>query len=294
MQIQPNPLPRICGCVVLYRPRAEDMKNVQSLCNNVEKLYVIDNTEKGFARIDPSEILNGMNRVELVRNHENLGIARALNQGAQRGLEEHFDFMLTMDQDTKVNDGYVEELFTVLNKNKIDLSKVGIVSSHLRVHSEGYNPDEGEFCDKLLVMTSGNLLNLAAFSKVGPFLNELFIDRVDCEYCLRLKSNGFRIIQVNTVSLDHSLGKITAHHFFNRSFYPTNHSALRRYYITRNTLYVVAKYRDQFPEYFRYERNIFRRELMMILLFEKGMFAKLKAIIKGYLDYKQHITGKHG
>jgi len=52
-------------------------------------------------------------------------------------------------------------------------------------------------------MTSGNLLNLHAVKQIGGFSEDLFIDRVDQEYCLRLRMNNFRVIQVNFVVFDH-------------------------------------------------------------------------------------------
>jgi GT2 family glycosyltransferase len=43
-------------------------------------------------------------------------------------------------------------------------------------------------------MSSGNLLNLAAFKQVGAYNESFFIDYVDHEYCLRLKKKRFSIL----------------------------------------------------------------------------------------------------
>jgi rhamnosyltransferase len=140
-------------------------------------------------------------------------------------------------------------------------------------------------------MTSGNLLNLHAVEQIGGFSEELFIDRVDQEYCLRLRMNNYRVIQVNSVVLDHPQGRMTKHFLFNRAYYTTNHSPIRRYYITRNTLYVIKKYGEIFPEYVKWEKDIFLSDLKNIILFEKDKINKLRMIVRGYCDYRQRVYG---
>jgi len=60
---------------------------------------------------------------------------------------------------------------------------------------------------------------------------------------------------------------MTKHFLFNRAYYTTNHSPDRRYYITRNTLYVIKKYGEIFPEYVKWEKDIFLSDLKNIILF---------------------------
>ena len=103
-------------------------------------------------------------------------------------------------------------------------------------------------------MTSGNLVNLDAFRQVGPFMDELFIDSVDHEYCIRLQINGYKVIQLNGVLLEHTLGERRKHLFIyplnffkkNKSIVSykivNNHNYIRKYYMVRNRLYVSRKY----------------------------------------------------
>ena len=53
-------------------------------------------------------------------------------------------------------------------------------------------------------MTSGSFLNLKVYKEAGPFVDKLFIDYVDFEYCLRLKKKGFKIYKLNNTYMQHN------------------------------------------------------------------------------------------
>ena len=57
----------------------------------------------------------------------------------------------------------------------------------------------------MTVMTSGNLLNIAAHKKVGGFDEKYFIDCVDWEYCLKLNTMNYQVLTLNDIELNHSL-----------------------------------------------------------------------------------------
>jgi rhamnosyltransferase len=143
-------------------------------------------------------------------------------------------------------------------------------------------------------MTSGNLLNLSAYQVVGPFLDELFIDFVDVEFCLRLRQKGFLVVQANRAILKHNLGNITNVKILFKQLRTSNHSPLRRYYITRNRFFVWNKYHefDVAKEAIAKDKVSFRGEIRNILLMEKYKIAKLAMIVKGYFDYKRNVFGK--
>jgi rhamnosyltransferase len=124
-------------------------------------------------------------------------------------------------------------------------------------------------------MTSGNLLRVSAAKTAGPFEEKLFIDSVDTEYCLRLRKNGFRIIRVNTAVLQHQLGKPGP-------FGVITHSAERRYYITRNMLYVMIKY---FPQLFFFGSKELIKSFLLILFVEDDKKGKLKSMFRGVRDW---------
>ena len=54
-------------------------------------------------------------KIEVIFNEENLGIATALNIGVKEGLRQGYNWILTMDQDSKCSKDIVEKMFEVYN-----------------------------------------------------------------------------------------------------------------------------------------------------------------------------------
>jgi rhamnosyltransferase len=177
-----------------------------------------------------------------------------------------------MDQDSRFVPGALERLAAFARGQK----DAGIVSPWHRLESKEPVPDK-PWEEIRTAMTSGNILNLDAFRAVGPFLDKLFIDYVDYEYCLRLRRAGFRNYRVNGAILEHSLGALTRQRFLAWTARPTHHSAERRYYTTRNRLFVMREY----PAYAPTEAWFWARELGKMALFEKDRFRKLRYMAKG-------------
>ena len=280
---------RIAALVILYNPDKNILDNINSFVNQVDKVFIVDN----------SELLNqvlvnnlaSIKNVEYIFNNSNIGVAAALNIGAQKAIDQGFDFLLTMDQDSKATNGMVEELLSINQSSK----NVGIVSAeHLDIDIQSQPKPENVYVkDVLSTITSGNILCLDAYKSVGGFLDKLFIDHVDHEYCLRLLKNNYKVIKTNRVLVFHKLGNSNRRKFFRWTFYPSNHSPLRLYYRTRNRLFVDKLYRKAFPEYVRRDKRNFIRELFEIIVFEKKILAKISMIIKGYIDYKKNLYGKY-
>jgi rhamnosyltransferase len=143
-----------------------------------------------------------------------------------------------------------------------------------------------------VVITSGNLLRLSAYNVAGPFRDDYFIDYVDHEYCLRLRSCGYKILQISNAFLEHQIGTITTHWYLYRTIQLGNHSPLRRYYSFRNRFYFNETYRRLFPKYFRWFWWETFRDVLWVLLYESDKIGKLKMMYRGYRDYCEGIYGK--
>ena len=149
------------------------------------------------------------------------------------------------------------------------------------------------FSEMKIAITSGSLMNLKVFYKIGPFIEDLFIDYVDFEYCLRLKKNKYQILQVKSAQIYHQLGELKLHKFFFKKIYVTNHSPTRYYYRTRNRLYVVRKYLNVFPSFVIRDFLIFFNELIKIIFYEKNKIKKMKMILFGIRDFMKNNYGKY-
>lgn len=279
---------RIAAVVIWYNPAKNILDNINSYINQVEKVIIIDNSEFSNEGLLTNASFKNF---EYIFNNSNLGVAAALNIGAQKAIELGFDYLLTMDQDSKADEAMVFKLLELMQSSE----RIGIVSAE-PYDKEIHNPIEPENLytkSVLFTITSGNLLNLNAYKIVGGFLDKLFIDHVDHEYCLRLNQKNFKVIKTNEVLVFHKLGNSNRKKLFRWIFYPSNHSPLRLYYRTRNRLFVDELYRKSFPEYVKRDKRNFIRELFEIIVFEKKILAKISMIIKGYIDYKKNRFGKY-
>ena len=270
----------VSGTIVLYNPDSSVLDNIATYIDYIDKLYAVDNSDDPDLKI--LSMIKKMTKVIYVPLSGNLGVGKALNTAATIASDQRYQWLLTMDQDTKVSDNIVDTMLKCLNHYKKD--EIGIISSRY-THKNLYVEKQGHQYNELFAtITSGNLLNLKNYQTVGPFLEKLFIDQVDHEYCMRLRKNGYKVIQANNAFIHHKMGNKKKHILGNC----THYNSVRRYFITRNRFYVVWLYKNDFPEFYRYELITFLKELVKIFFYEKDKLKKYRNIILGFLDFKNN------
>ena len=237
-------------------------------------------------------------KIEYIPLHHNHGIAYALNVGAKKAIEDKYAWLLTMDQDSKFRGDDVSKILD--NASTLDTDdRIGIISPF---HSIPYRetPKTNEITDELTVMTSGNLVNLKAYAEVSGFDDTLFIDCVDFDFCLRLKIAGYRVIRDNSSILNHNLGNRSQYRLFNpynlirnkpifSIRFTGNHSAFRKFYIIRNRLILMKRYRKIFPEFARTMRALVIDEFVNTVFTEKDKIPKIRAMMRGIKEYRRYI-----
>jgi rhamnosyltransferase len=277
----------VAAVVVLYNPGMQVINNITSFLYQVDRLYVVDNSE--MINNDIVEEINKLSHTKYIRNNSNLGIAAALNIGAKLAINENYDYILTMDDDSIADDSLVKNLLHHITKS----DGIAIVSPYQIDEQYPVVPKKLDSIHKDSVWTSGNLLNLKAFAKTDGFKEEFFMDYIDHEFCLRLQKIGYKIIQDDSILLRHKCGSISQHKFFTAKVYTTNHSPVRLFYRTRNRFVTQKIYGSIFPEFVKRDRIEFVKELIKILLYEKLKSQKLVMIIKGYWYHKTNHLGKY-
>lgn len=269
----------ICGVTVLYNPTEEVFKNINSYLEGIDKLYLVDNSEKE-SNLLKEKLIKFSSKIEYIKMNGNEGIAKALNIAKNKAINEKFNWLLTMDQDSKFEKNDFIKMLELVKKYFNE--NIAIFSPFHKMANSIFIDDE--IIEKDTVMTSGNLLNLKIAKKIGDFEERFFIDEVDHDYCYRIKKNNYKIIMLNKIVLNHNLGNIKKYSFFS----VTNHNYIRRYYITRNKLYMLKKY--SFLKR-RYLKEILK-DTIKIILFERDKIRKLKMIYLGIKDFKNGIIGK--
>ena len=96
---------KIAGMVTLYNPDELISENICSYLDDIHKLYVIDNSDNSNKMLLPQN-----SKIIYMPNYKNVGIASALNIAAKAAIADGYNWLLTMDQDSKFNKKDVEKL----------------------------------------------------------------------------------------------------------------------------------------------------------------------------------------
>jgi len=273
---------KLAGTVILYNPQKNFIDNIKSYLCFLDKLYLVDNSEIKSQYI---EDINNINNAVYIFNNGNKGVAFGLNMALKMALKDGYRFLLTMDQDSSFKDASIEKMIDFINNN--NTSDVAIISPEIVV-------DNHIITDRNTPITSGSIINLDISNKIGFFDEDYFIDRVDFEYALRAKKSGYKIKVITNAFLDHSLGNYKIVKVLNKKIVVTNHLPLRRYYITRNTLYMINDYFLNFPIYSLNQLRMLITDLIKILLFESNKKEKISMMINGFVDFLFNRKGKYG
>ncbi len=229
----------------------------------------------------------GIQNYLILHEGSNLGIAAALNLACKKALDDGFDKLLTMDQDSSFLDGdfkLFKSIATELNWHDIaSLSPLQAEDSYVERNDE-VNANDVTEC-----MTSGSILNLTKFEVLGRFDENLFIDHVDHDYCYNALENGLRILVTKKLKLVHSLGDKATFRFFNYRLHYVSHSPLRVYYFIRNGYYIAKKH----PKFAQKIKRLIRREILKSLLFENERSKYVKFIMQALKDYSNNKLGKY-
>ena len=286
----------VCCVIVTYNIGKKFYSCYNAIANQVEKVIIVDNGSNSET-INIIKRLNENENTSLILNSENLGIATALNKGIKKALEEGFQWILTMDNDSIATSDMVKNMLEQYEGFEEKENIVGMFPTYIDL---GYNEQSQEkkinkskeYKFVNAEITSGNLLKSDIFKKVGFFDEKLFIDMVDYEFCFRIRSNGYKLVKVGSAILYHNLGNTKVKTILGKKIYCTHHNFVRRYYITRNRFYTWNKYKEFNFYELKKDKKAFLKELLKIIVLEDEKLKKIKMILKGFKDYKKDMYGK--
>lgn len=274
----------IAGVVVLYNPSQTIFQSIDSYRKQISVLFVVDNSE--YPDLTVVEKIRRLENIHYTWNGGNFGVAKGLNMGARSAVNGHYDFLLMMDQDSVAAPDMVHQLLT--HKDDDPKTKVAILYPYHSYYNYRQAKDSKDVTELFWGDTAGSLLRLSAYQQCGPFLDDLFIDYVDVEYCLRLQSAGYKILQVNKAIIYQSLGNMVSKKFIFRTVGVTNYSPIRVFYRIRNGLYVARKYFRKYPWWSFKEMIAALYVLLKLIVFERDRRKKLQMALQGM---KYSITG---
>jgi rhamnosyltransferase len=281
----------IAATVILFNPEGALAKRILSYAHEVDKLYIMDNTEENTQSKNTVKELLHLPHVQYFHDGENKGLSFRLNHAATLAKEQSCQWLLTMDQDSFFPEGSFAAYLNCLKdyNSRESTAMFGVAFGQEAIWSRHCAAEDVE-----QLITSGSILNLLIFEKTGPFDEALFIDRVDQEYCLRARLLHYKIIRFNNIFLQHNLGVTTTGRSF-KSLKRTPrslHSPVRLYYMFRNYLYLKDKYGQQDPTSIAFMKKELLLRIKNNLIYGKRRVELIRFLYKALSDYKSRMMGK--
>lgn len=292
---------KICAIVVTYNIGLKYRENFDNILPQVDRVFIIDNgSDQETVSLLKALQEENRDKVEIVLNEKNLGIARAQNIALSHALKEEFDWVLLLDHDSRAHPDMIEKMGHALTYYP-ERESIGLVAPYLKemnvekepryvvprykvLFERKYFNVDPIIDDAICVIASGSLIRMDVIRKLGKFREDFFIDYVDSEFCMALITHGWKLLVVRDAVLEHTLGDKKWHNFLGLRFVPTNHSPERRYTIYRNRVYLWKKYLLSVPSYIIFDITAAGYDLLRVLLFEKNRARKLIQAAKGGLS----------
>ena len=273
---------KLAGTVILFDPPENVFSNIATYINDVDILYIFDNS-LNYTNYIPKEYAE---KAVYIHTGENKGIANCLNNALKLSKEAGIEYLLTMDQDSSFNEGDMNRYMNLvgMEAHPETTSMYGI-----RYYPLNKNVKKLTVFNHLLI-TSGSIINVDAAFKIGGFDENLFIDGVDTEFCLKSFKKGFQTVCYNQICLTHLLGeeKKVVTPLLQKKVRKI-HNPIRLYYIVRNHLYL----RNKYPELRSYLKNrIIINEIKNCILYAGNTMKYISAILMAIRHNKKRIFGK--
>ena len=173
---------KLVGAVTIYYPDENVKDNISSYLEQLDLLYILDNTENPNPEIE--RYFSQFSKVKYIAFGDNKGISYAFNFVLQKC--QIYDFLLTMDQDSSFSPGMMEVYFNLVKEyEQRNPGKTAMYSVKYEVPKD---KAKCNFNKVDIAITSGSIIPINLALKIGGFDENLFIDEVDSEYCYRAKN----------------------------------------------------------------------------------------------------------
>lgn len=297
--MNPERQPVTVAVVSTYNPHPTLVDNCAALAAQCAEVIVVDD---GSSAPDES-VFTAVAAMgcTVLRLPANAGIAAALNRGVDLGRERQpdLDFILTMDQDSLVEPGFVHELTRAAAAAQSAGVRVGMVAPGTvsglpgRARKRVRNVVIGDE-----PVQSGLLIPADTLGALGNFNETLFIDGVDSDFYLRAKAEGWNCIIAPNASLTHSLGTMVPAaigpwtiKLRGKPVMVRTAANWRYYFIVRNRILLARKFAFREPYWVVRGCLSDARHILIVTLLAAGRKERLSSAAKGLAAGMLGITG---
>lgn len=269
---------RVAGVVLAYHPEADIADNVRALLAEADEVYLVNNSPDDASRAVLAPVAAD-DRVTVLEQPGNVGVAAGFNAGMRAALDAGADFVWIFDQDSTVTAGMLARL---LAAHAAAGDTAGIIAPALRSHATGvvYRRETGDGAREVdVLISSGALFSRRLLERIGLHDEALFIDYVDHDISLRARAKGFHNYKVFDALLDHRFGDSDPVRLLGRRVYLSNYSPMRQFHMARNRVIVIRRY--GFGRWFWEDLAFTTKAWIKVLLRETDRWTKIRAASRG-------------
>lgn len=288
----------VAGVIVTYNPPPGLSARLRAVLRETDFVVVFDNGSTGVPAW-PDLTDQEQSRIHLIPSRQNIGLAAALNRGIAFAQQQGATCALLLDHDSTPQPGMVDRLRAAVSAHPRPVAAVAptIAYAHPDIRCRWPQSNGARlrfrfvYAAKLrapapvdLAISSGMLVDIGVWSRVGRFDEALFIDLVDTEFCLRARAHGYDILVAPDATLHHHLGDVRKRSLLGVPMFPTHHHPMRHYYISRNRVVLTRRFALRYPNWFFYEMMSAVKLVTKVALFEPERARKLWNTIRGTWD----------
>lgn len=197
------------------------------------------------------DILKNYKEVFLIKSKNNIGFAGGCNIGIRAALRLKADYILLLNTDTVAEPDLIEKLLKYADKNTVTTAKIYSDKYKKKIwYAAGYmdfdkgrsynisRPKNKSSQNETVTFISGccMLIHRKIWKSVGLMDENYFMYYEDDDLCMRFFKNSINMIYTSETGLWHKIGG-SGNGMWN---------GIKAYYMVRNRLYFLSKYRNSF------------------------------------------------
>lgn len=273
----------IIGLVAMYMPQKKEIDNISKYISQLDYCYLLDDSAKDNSKAVDSLIKKFPEKVEYHMNVQNIGLVRSVNNGFKLAIEKGADWILVMNPDGTFKNDAISIFKKYIEKN--DIKKVGIICPRYNIDrrpiNEGIGTKEVKYPDM-----SGCLYNAKVLKKIGFYDENTYFYGLDLEYCIRIKKNGYKIIECSEAVLNHKPAETFDIKLFGKTIMKCGKDTPQRYYYQfRSAYYIIKKYHS----FYCFAFHIYK--VFKVIMFFDDKKEYFKMIRLGIKDAKKGFYG---
>lgn len=280
----------VAAVIVTYNPDQNFEERLAAIARECAPVYIVDN---GSANQASLKKVAKKHRAHLIALEYNTGIAHAQNVGLATAFRAGAAAVVLFDHDSLPRPGFVAALLAASQQRRLagprvyDIHKKAFALHPCRTglfFRRRAVAENAILESSLMVIASGCLVPRSVYEATGGMRDELFIDYVDWEFCLRAWHNkGIETVVAGKAVLEHARGERKGKKFGPFTVFPPGYSAFRYRQIFLNRARLLRTYFFRDRAFVAFEVVALLRDFGLIL-FEQYGWSSLWMALKSWFS----------